>query len=150
MNLIDIHEEKYNILYKMFNFAVDITNIKLKLEFERIWINAHRAGEFIPLHQHSGLYSFVLWVRVPYYAKDQQVNCPNPMAIKDRTSSFEFVCIDHLGNIVNESLPVDKTWEGVMCVFPAKLHHQVYPFYNSDDIRISIAGNIRISKESFK
>ena len=42
------------------------------------------------------------------------------------------------------ALPVDKTWEGMMLMFPSKLHHSVYPFYTSDEKRISVSGNISI------
>ena len=37
---------------------------------------------------------------------------------------------------------IDKSWEGVMILFPADTAHQVYPFYTSDDYRISISGNL--------
>jgi hypothetical protein len=40
-------------------------------------------------------------------------------------------------------LPVDKTWENVIVLFPAGLTHSVSPFYSSDDYRISVAGNIK-------
>jgi hypothetical protein len=43
------------------------------------------------------------------------------------------------------SLPVDETWEGKFAVFPAELHHQVYPFYSTDEVRISLSGNFRVS-----
>ena len=33
-------------------------------------------------------------------------------------------------------------YEGFMLFFPAKLRHCVYPFYETDEPRISIAGNL--------
>ena len=39
---------------------------------------------------------------------------------------------------------LDKTSEGLMLFFPAKLIHCVYPFYNCNEERISISGNICI------
>ena len=35
--------------------------------------------------------------------------------------------------------------EGTMLFFPAKLQHCVYPFYNCDEDRISISGNIKLN-----
>ena len=32
--------------------------------------------------------------------------------------------------------------EGKMVLFPAMLNHQVYPFYNIDEERVSMSGNI--------
>ena len=31
--------------------------------------------------------------------------------------------------------------EGMFLIFPANVPHQVYPFYTSDELRISISGN---------
>ena len=39
---------------------------------------------------------------------------------------------------------MEKTLEGNMVMFPSRLHHQVYPFYESDKERVSISGNIGI------
>ena len=35
--------------------------------------------------------------------------------------------------------------EGTMVFFPAQLRHAVYPFYNCDEERISISGNIALN-----
>ena len=32
--------------------------------------------------------------------------------------------------------------EGTMLFFPSQLDHQVYPFYDCDEERISVSGNI--------
>jgi len=149
LDLIAIHENKYQMFERMFNHAGSLVD-NPQLEFERIWINVQRQGEFIPLHQHSGIYSFSFWVEVPFYTHEQQTICKNRNLIKDRSSQFEFVHINPLGKLVNHGIPVDKTWEGVMAVFPAELHHQVYPFYNNDGLRISISGNVRLAGSSFK
>jgi hypothetical protein len=47
------------------------------------------------------------------------------------------------GNIETVKYPVDKTWEQRMLIFPAKLSHCVYPFYGTDEYRITMSGNIR-------
>ena len=47
-----------------------------------------------------------------------------------------------LGNIAHYDYHLDKTTEGHMLFFPAKLMHTVHPFYNCDKERISISGNI--------
>jgi hypothetical protein len=35
----------------------------------------------------------------------------------------------------------------MMVFFPAQLLHQVYPFYESDEVRVSVAGNIGVFKK---
>ena len=39
-----------------------------------------------------------------------------------------------------------KNYEGKMLFFPSKLRHEVFPFYNCEEDRISISGNIFIDE----
>ena len=49
-----------------------------------------------------------------------------------------------MGRITPAMVPVDKTYEGTIVMFPSEMLHAVYPFYTSDDYRISVSGNLRI------
>ena len=49
-----------------------------------------------------------------------------------------------LGNIKTFSYLLTPDYEGTMLFFPAALRHCVYPFYNTDEPRISISGNIAL------
>jgi hypothetical protein len=142
--LIVAHETKYRYFNKMYNSMTSIPAEQVGLELERIWINIQRKGEFLPIHNHSGVYSFVIWVDVPFNIEDEIKSSPNPTTEKNRAGLFQFVYTDTLGKVGLLTLPVDKKWQGRICVFPAELNHQVYPFYSSDDVRVSIAGNFRI------
>jgi len=115
-----------------------------KIELKSLWINKQKKYEFNPLHNHSGLVSFVCWVQIPYKLEDELNlnNCKNSNTPKN--SLFEFVCNDYFGNITGKKLMIDKTYEGKCIFFNSKLHHQVYPFYTSDDYRISVSGNFVI------
>ena len=42
-----------------------------------------------------------------------------------------------------DSIPVDKSFEGKMIMFPASQYHAVYPFYTSDEERITVSGNLK-------
>ena len=46
------------------------------------------------------------------------------------------------GNIKHFGYRLDPNMEGRMLFFPARLQHTVYPFYNCDEARISVAGNL--------
>jgi hypothetical protein len=116
------------------------------------WINFQKKHEFNPLHDHSGDYSFVLWVQIPYDLKEELKlqNCKN--SNNQKNSLFNFSFLNQYGQFVENSLPVDKTWEGTMILFPSNLRHEVYPFFTSDDYRISISGNLikkTLSKKTF-
>ena len=111
---------------------------------EGMWVNKQRKYEFNPIHNHSGDLSFVIWMNIPYNLADEENYFP--LVSKGQTSytsKFCFVYTDTLGKIKQLPVPVDKSFEGTIVMFPASLHHTVYPFYTSDDYRISISGNIK-------
>ena len=103
------------------------------------WVNYQRQTEFNPLHDHSGVYSFVIWLKIPIEHEEQNKDNTSNMKLR---SSFQFSYTDILGRIRQTNYNLDKSWEGTMLFFPSKLHHQVYPFYNCDDYRITVSGNI--------
>jgi hypothetical protein len=144
VKLIHRFESKFNYFDKMFNFVANVEHHNVDIKLERLWINFQQAGEFLPLHNHTGVYSFVIWVKAPFDIQDEIDSITNPDLIKNRSAHFEFVYTDTLGKISTYNIPVDKKWEGRICVFPAELYHQVYPFYTTDDARISLAGNYRL------
>jgi hypothetical protein len=109
------------------------------LYLQALWLNLQKKHEFNPLHKHGGVYSFAIWHTIPYDINDEI----NMFKTKhSKASCFEFGYVDALGLQQFETIPVNKSYEGVICFFPAVLHHGVYPFFTSDDYRISIAGNL--------
>ena len=117
-------------------------NIAFKLN--SLWVNYQYKTEFNPYHDHGGIYSFAIWLKIPYDSKEQQ-NLPmfDDMNKKNKKAGdFEFEYHDTLGSIRNISYKLSKRYEGTMLFFPAKLRHCVYPFYETDEPRISIAGNL--------
>ena len=52
--------------------------------------------------------------------------------------------LDTLGKIVNYEIAMGKSVEGTLVLFPAQLKHSVNQFYNCDEPRISVAGNISL------
>ena len=55
---------------------------------------------------------------------------------------FQFVYRDMLGESDHYVYEQSPKMEGTMLFFPAQLEHTVYPFYDCDEDRISVAGNI--------
>ena len=120
----------------------DYDKISNKLKLESLWVNFQKQHEFNPNHNHFGLMSFVIWMKIPTDWREQHdlpfaKNSNHPV-----TSDFQFTYSDILGNIQDYSIPMDSEKEGVILLFPSRLRHQVYPFYNYDEQRISISGNI--------
>lgn len=114
-----------------------------------LWVNFQKKGEVNPIHAHTGILSFVLYLKIPYsfeeeHALPSNIKSNNPMA-----GAFQFVYCDQYvpGGVNTFNIPTDKMYTGKMIIFSAHLKHMVYPFYTSDDYRISIAGNITIEDE---
>ena len=106
------------------------------------WVNYQKQNEFNPIHDHGGVYSFVIWMKIPtrHFVQNQ-----NPISFNSKShkiSSFEFLYTNILGSTQSFPYPMNPELEGVMAFFPSKLLHQVYPFFNCDEDRISISGNI--------
>ena len=109
------------------------------------WVNYQKQTEFNPAHDHNGVYSFVVWMKIPT-SYQQQKNLP--IATKSASkaiSNFEFSFLNLLGYTMSWTYRMSPEWEGTMLFFPGKLRHQVYPFYDCDDERISISGNILLN-----
>ena len=102
------------------------------------WVNYQYQTEFNPEHMHDGITSFVIWMKIPTHYEEQH-NLPfNSKAASD----FQFTYTDIIGHVQDYNIPMDSDKEGVILLFPSRLRHQVYPFYNCDKQRISISGNI--------
>ena len=99
------------------------------------WINIQERGEYIPAHNHDGILAYVIWVKIPYDVKEEMKN-------GGTSSTFSFLYNNILGGVMQQSIEVSKEYEGTIMMFPSSLTHQVYPFYTSDDIRISVSGMI--------
>lgn len=140
--LIDLaikHNNKYNLTSRL---NEDHLNTNFKFFLESVWVNFQKKHEFNPIHRHSGVYSFVIWVDVPYFFEFERNVGPGKESIFPKSGTFEFIYTDILGHISGELIPADKTYEGSLVLFPSRLHHCVFPFYSSDKTRISVAGNI--------
>jgi len=115
---------------------------KCDLEVAQPWVNFQQKYEFNPIHKHSGVLSFVIWLDIPFLIEDERKCFPDVSEQNNVTACFGFHYIDVLGNITNCTIPTDKTLNGTMIMFPAKLNHSVNPFYTSDEYRITISGNL--------
>ena len=104
-------------------------------------INFQEKYEYNPVHNHTGLFSFVLWLNIPYTREDEDSVSFTPPNTPSSNGNFELLYNDTLGAIKTVKLPMDSTFENSMVLFPAQMCHCVYPFFTSDDYRISVAGN---------
>jgi hypothetical protein len=125
--------------------TINYTTHDVPLTLASSWVNFQKKGEFNPVHSHNGVVSFVLYLDVPYDIKDE-MNLPSSRnSATNVPAHFSFFYTTTLGKIGISNIPVDKTYRNVLLMFPAKLSHSVYPFYTSDDYRISVSGNFSLN-----
>ena len=140
MYMVTEFNKKYPNYIKKAHSTVNYKQVDIELF--NLWVNFQKKHEFNPMHVHDGLYSFVIWHKVPYDIKDEKARLPNIRDEDFRAGMFAFFYSEPGGKIYQEAIPVDKNWQGKIALFPASLDHCVYPFYTSDDYRVSISGNI--------
>ncbi len=112
---------------------VNPANAGVKLDFEQyIWVNRQKATEYNPLHNHTGLLSFVYYPDIPDEIREEY---------KQQTNNYEARgLIEFVASRETDSM-VFNPRRGELFMFDAGHRHQVYPFY-SDATRVSLAGNI--------
>ena len=110
------------------------------IKLETTWVNYMEKHEFNPMHNHSGLFSFVVFVQIPYDLSEEDKVFPETPDKK--TSRLGFVFNEPMSGPREVTLDVDESFVGKMILFDAKLPHIVYPFYTSDECRITASGNV--------
>jgi hypothetical protein len=121
------YDKRYNYLK---NFK--LLNKDAPLIFQKPWLNIQKKGEFIPSHTHDGVLSYSIWIQLP------KLNIDN----NKFAGCFEIQYQNILGTIFTHRILLDKNSEGRFVFFPSMLSHCVYPFFNCEEIRISVSGNI--------
>ena len=137
---------RYDEQWKYFQELDEQFNVTTpkQLRLTDLWANFQRKHEFNPVHTHTGILSFVIWVKIPYELEEEKKVFPVVSNSDPRTSKFTFHYNNILGQLKNYSLNIDKSFEGNIALFPSHLNHSVNPFYTSEEYRISVAGNLRI------
>ena len=148
-NLVNYLTGLYTPLIKYHNDLVGYENTLTfnsedsNLILHNLWVNFQRKHEFNPIHNHGGVLSFVIWLQIPYNIEDEMKRTASKKSNTNVPGNFFFSYLNpnNLGGIQTANLPVDKTWEYKTALFPSSLLHGVYPFYTSDEYRISVSGN---------
>lgn len=100
------------------------------------WFNFQKKHEFVPNHTHDGVLSYSAWIKIPYH-KDKEHTYGKSFA-----GCFEFTYRSVIGTFEAEQIFIDKSFEGKLLMFPSHMSHCVYPFYSSNETRISMSGNV--------
>lgn len=113
-----------------------------KLKVHGLWLNSMEKGDYQPLHVHSGLFSFVTYISIPYTLEDESKLNGHLQNHKNQNGCTEFVDpFTHDSLVMN----VEKQIEQTIVIFPSWITHLVYP-YRSEGRRVTVSGNIYIDK----
>jgi hypothetical protein len=114
------------------------------------WVNFQKKYEFNPVHNHSGILSYVIYVKIPYDLEQEFAEGPGKLSNQPMNGCFQFLFTNSLGHVAVHTMNIDKTFENKILLFPAMMNHCVYPFYTSDEYRISIAGNVFLDTSKYR
>ncbi len=142
LSLINKHESHLNYLSKERKKFIIEEKIP-HLSLANFWVNFQKKYEFNPVHDHSGLFSFVIFVKIPYDLEKELKEGPGSLSNSNYTSCLQFHATNILGRPHVETVFVDKYYEGGIYFFNAETKHCVYPFFTSDDYRITVSGNLK-------
>jgi len=128
-------------LAKTYYEYFEIQSINLP-KLEHCWINFQKKFEYNPIHAHYGSLSFVIWVKIPYSLEDEDKLAHSKNSNTKENGRFYILYNSNFdGKISKFRIDLDKSYEGRGIIFPAHANHLVYPFFTSDEFRISISGN---------
>ena len=105
-----------------FQEARDVTPF---IRLRNLWVNYQQQYEYNPIHTHTGIVSFVIFTDIPYGSEERKSH--------NSTGAFQLEA---------DVLPVDKTWNGVILMFPSTTKHAVYPFKSTQKERVTVSGNL--------
>ena len=136
-------EFKNYIMEMLIEFTGDHTIDSDICDFSQTWVNFQKKAEFNPAHVHQSMYSYVVWINLPFKIEDEYALFPD--VNEPATSNFIFIYHDPDSPTLKlHNIEADKRYEGKIILFPSTMMHSVYPFYTSDEYRISLAGNVDI------
>ena len=130
--------KEYKIKFELDPLQAEFVNAQPTFVLDKPWINYQKKNEFLPTHIHDGIFSYTIWIDIPYDSYEE---------LKEgggHASCFHFHYTDILGKSREHIIRLSNRDNGRMLFFPAKLSHQVYPFYTTDKYRVSISGNVML------
>ena len=134
------------VYYKDWNNYYDDHIAKIKpptvFNLKSLWVNYQKQYEFNPPHNHDGAFSFVVFMKIPTHWKEQHSLPLSSNTNKPCASDFCFLMGQEYASVGTIEFPLSPEDEGRMLFFPAWLLHQVFPFYGTEEERITLSGNI--------
>jgi hypothetical protein len=144
LRLADYHNQQTMHSSKALSVVDTTQRQDYDLVLDSCWINFQKKHEFQPIHDHTGVYSFIIFYDIPFEIQKEQEVSPGRESRTNYAGLLNFHYVSYLGKLASLTIPADTRWKKRMLLFPADLKHSVYPFYSSNEYRITISGNLSI------
>ena len=105
------------------------------VRLDTMWINFSKKHDFIPPHSHTGILSFIIYIKIPEEIFDDT----KVGGSQKQAGQIVFNYGDNISMLQRTEFSV-KPYENLMFIFPNHLRHYV-PVYFKDAERISVSGN---------
>ena len=110
--------------------------------FSRFWCRVSKDGDYQSIHDHQGIFTFVVWLKIPFEGEEERMV---QAGFRPEASDFVLCYPDTCGQYQKRSWVLGKGAEGKMLFFPSDLNHIVYPHYTTTEYRVALAGDITIN-----
>ena len=91
-------------------------------EMKSAWVNYQKQHEFNPMHHHDGLYSFVVFMKIPTHWKEQHALPISANTTAPLASDFAFVWSNkNSEECIAINIPLSPEDEGRILFFPSTL-----------------------------
>ena len=120
--------------------------INYEPKMEKFWVNYQKQHDFNSLHDHTGVYSFVIWLKIPIEFEDQNKDNITNTPLR---SAFQFSFTDLLGRLNSYTFKLSNGKE-VNVVYPFYAHLNEIEFHDVNGIVTKseiIKGQTIISKD---
>ena len=114
------------------------------LAFSRFWCRASHEGDYQSIHDHQGIFTFVVWLKIPF---DSEVESMVQPGFRPEAGDFVLVYPDTCGQLKKQNYKLNESMEGKIVFFPSDINHIVYPHFTTTEWRISIAGDIVLNSQ---
>lgn len=134
-----------------FAYQGDMVQEDYRLGIDAIWANVQRSGEVNPPHAHTGMFSFVIFTKNEL-TLEKTIDSKFEKNVEYNAGQVQ-PTLGHL--VLNYGEENFFNWDkyfiwpevGDIIMFPSWLRHFVYPHYEEDKVRVSVAGNISVIQE---
>ena len=115
------------------------------LVLNRFWTRASTEGDYQSLHDHQGVFTFVVWMKIPFDGEEEGVV---QGGFRPYASDFGLVYMDTCGRLSKQNWTLNSEMEGTILLFPSDINHIVYPHFTTKEYRISVAGDISLNSHA--